>query len=566
MLFMQSLNLFAQVPAPDFTCVREDTLYWAIPTVACGPITGYNVYASPQPDLPFALLATVNDPAATLYYHNNPSGDPFYYFIETIADCPGQTPLSSDTLDNLPPLESPIEYVTVIGSDVEVSWTGVEQEDVVGYVIYRVTDVGTVPLDTVTSGNTFLDTGADPDNTVEFYYVNSIDACGVTSFFDEVHNTILLSFEIDSCNQSAVVSWNNYNGWTQGIQEYQILVSEDGGPFELLDAVPPSQTVYNIPNLDKNIEYSVRIEAVRLDLAARSSSNTITFIPDIVQTVLGLNLFNADVVGPDVEVYWTWDVTSTISDASLIVLENGNNTVQILDVTPMPGEILTVLNRVLVQQVDPVRNVYTFVLAVTDSCGTVVESNAMSTIRLTGNAGAGNTANIAWNSPNMSMRIIQSIELFRINQSGGREFWTTVGITETNATDSEIQGSTACYLLEANGSVLLADGTTFEFDQTSNETCVSRPIRVYFPNALSPNGVNNIYKPEIINQNSITSYDMKIYDRWGKVIFQSRDPLVGWDGRSEGDLVKAGLYTYYIEIEQINGRDIKRAGEIHVLY
>lgn len=38
------------------------------------------------------------------------------------------------------------------------------------------------------------------------------------------------------------------------------------------------------------------------------------------------------------------------------------------------------------------------------------------------------------------------------------------------------------------------------------------------------------------------------FDRWGEVIFESRDASVGWDGTYSGDArnVQDGVYTYKI--------------------
>jgi gliding motility-associated-like protein len=39
---------------------------------------------------------------------------------------------------------------------------------------------------------------------------------------------------------------------------------------------------------------------------------------------------------------------------------------------------------------------------------------------------------------------------------------------------------------------------------------------------------------------------MKIYNRWGELLFESSDPSMGWDGTYLGNALDAGAYTYVI--------------------
>jgi gliding motility-associated-like protein len=56
---------------------------------------------------------------------------------------------------------------------------------------------------------------------------------------------------------------------------------------------------------------------------------------------------------------------------------------------------------------------------------------------------------------------------------------------------------------------------------------------VYFPNAFTPNndGRNDFFGP-LGNINSIKSYSLRIFNRWGELIFISTNPAVKWNGLS----------------------------------
>jgi gliding motility-associated-like protein len=60
---------------------------------------------------------------------------------------------------------------------------------------------------------------------------------------------------------------------------------------------------------------------------------------------------------------------------------------------------------------------------------------------------------------------------------------------------------------------------------------------------------------------------MRIFDRWGKQIFFTTDPNLGWDGKYNGELVPQGVYYYIINFtdsQNYNKQILK--GEVIVFY
>jgi len=73
---------------------------------------------------------------------------------------------------------------------------------------------------------------------------------------------------------------------------------------------------------------------------------------------------------------------------------------------------------------------------------------------------------------------------------------------------------------------------------------------VYIPNAFTPNsdGLNEVFKPEISCFETLKSYKMHVYDRWGNIIFQSSDYAAGWNGRdNKGGDCAMGVYSCVIQ-------------------
>jgi len=58
---------------------------------------------------------------------------------------------------------------------------------------------------------------------------------------------------------------------------------------------------------------------------------------------------------------------------------------------------------------------------------------------------------------------------------------------------------------------------------------------------------------------------MKIYNRWGELLFESKDRTVGWDGYYNGVLMPQGVYVYRLELVFENGRRETKVGDITLI-
>lgn len=69
---------------------------------------------------------------------------------------------------------------------------------------------------------------------------------------------------------------------------------------------------------------------------------------------------------------------------------------------------------------------------------------------------------------------------------------------------------------------------------------------IYVPSAFTPSGdgQNDEFRP-IHHNLSLKGYHFKIFDRWGKLLFETTDPFKGWDGTIDGKLVKSNtVFTW----------------------
>jgi gliding motility-associated-like protein len=70
---------------------------------------------------------------------------------------------------------------------------------------------------------------------------------------------------------------------------------------------------------------------------------------------------------------------------------------------------------------------------------------------------------------------------------------------------------------------------------------------IFVPSAFSPNndGHNDLL---YLRGTCIQNMYFKVYDRWGRLMFESTDPSKGWDGNFEGKPCIAGVYHYTAEV------------------
>ena len=90
--------------------------------------------------------------------------------------------------------------------------------------------------------------------------------------------------------------------------------------------------------------------------------------------------------------------------------------------------------------------------------------------------------------------------------------------------------------------------------------------KVFIPNAFSPNadGTNDVFLV-YANQGTIAGLDMKIFNQWGELVFESSDQGRGWDGTYKGKAQPCGVYMYVIKIQLAAGGEIIRKGSVNLV-
>jgi gliding motility-associated-like protein len=86
----------------------------------------------------------------------------------------------------------------------------------------------------------------------------------------------------------------------------------------------------------------------------------------------------------------------------------------------------------------------------------------------------------------------------------------------------------------------------------------------FIPNVFSPNadGINDLAET---NFNSLTEIDFKIYDRWGRLMFQTNSKTVYWDGLRNGKQAPDGVYYYHLRATTTSDKPLEAKGNMTLL-
>jgi gliding motility-associated-like protein len=91
----------------------------------------------------------------------------------------------------------------------------------------------------------------------------------------------------------------------------------------------------------------------------------------------------------------------------------------------------------------------------------------------------------------------------------------------------------------------------------------------YIPNSFTPNADehNQTFKPTFYSGIDPFNFSLKIYNKWGELIWETKDPEIGWDGLGpNGMLVQSGTYVWTLFMKsKENDKKITNTGYVNVL-
>ncbi len=146
----------------------------------------------------------------------------------------------------------------------------------------------------------------------------------------------------------------------------------------------------------------------------------------------------------------------------------------------------------------------------------------------------------------------------QLNASGGGFYsWSpTTGLNNPNVSNPVANPTvTTMYIL----TMTTADGCV---DMDTVFVLVNDEPIVKVPNAFSPNGDGHNDYLRIIRLGVFDLTYLKIFNRWGEIVFETRTLSGWWDGNYKGQPCEVGVYSFILVGEGYGNNHIERKGNI----
>ena len=511
-------------------------------------------------------------------------------FILSFAIC------SSSFAQRIPVVQ--IDSVSVLDNQrVTISWTASTDPRVDGYYIYRVynNNLGEPdfydPVLANANGrltNSFVyqdNTGAidlTSTNVMRFYIqavdldVNPANKSDLDSAAARIHQTILLKNDVDVCNASARLTWNKYsnpnNGWSDGVKKYEVWESQNSGAYRLIYS--GTNTGYVRNNLTTGVNYQFKVRAVSQDFSKSSSSN-VKLLSGAFGSYPSYVYFTNATVNPDnrkIAIAWTTDTTEMKLTYTIQMSTDSINYKDIarLDSVPYKRFRDTVITNLVPDRLD-----YFFRIITSCSCPDTLDTTAVNrVIRLKAQYLDPTSVRLTWNPYEGWMQGVGYYELYRlkldpVTLTQNSELIQTLvpPVIEYTDVDPNLIGSdnSVSYYIQAHEQVGNPIIPITPLSK-SNRAYVYTETKLIVPDAFTPNGLNPIFRPQLLTSSN-SKFNMKIYNRWGKLVFETDDEFQGWDGKDKdnGLVCPPGAYIYLINTLDSTNKNLKKVGAVALL-
>lgn len=89
---------------------------------------------------------------------------------------------------------------------------------------------------------------------------------------------------------------------------------------------------------------------------------------------------------------------------------------------------------------------------------------------------------------------------------------------------------------------------------------------IFIPTAFTPNGDGKNDRFQVLPLDNYAIVQMIVYNRWGQLMYTSKDKYSSWDGTYKGMVQPTGSYVYRVELLSPQGRRIIKQGSIMLLH
>jgi gliding motility-associated-like protein len=527
----------------------------------------YHLIYQEYPAGVFTLIDSVNVSSNAPSYLDEVviCGDTLNYRIE-VSDASGCKSISNVSgeyfTDRIAPSTPQIDSVSIgMSGNALLGWSPSSSSDTYGYIIYYSDGSSTIAIDTVYGiNNTFYQSSLDALAGVQGFRVVAFDSCGNPCGAEPLQQTIFLQGALQICSGSIYLTWSSYVN-SSTAPTYNIYKSENGG----LDVFVAStqSTSFTVPGLKTDTFYCFHVVAQVNGPGSTSTSNNVCVTPDLPITPMYSYISRASVFPNDVvEITAYVDPVADIMEYSLQRATSLTGNYVTVQTQPSTGiSPITFTDAVSTDEINYYR------VASVDSCGNdALPSQVSRTISVDTISSDFFQNAFSWNTYS-GWQYVSRYEIFRSIDG----ITDPLPLSTLSSTDSAyVDDVSNLYYTEGNfcyyvvAYELGSNPFGFSDSSRSNEVCFRQKTGVFIPNAFRPGGVNGVFNPA---EHFIGSagYSLQIYNRFGEVIFETDDPLTGWDGTAKGHNCESGVYVYRFRALDEKGNEILRTSRVTLI-
>ncbi len=469
--------------------------------------------------------------------------------------------------DLIPPKKPRFDSVSVSISDntLQLGWQPSISADAAAYVIYHFENNVWIPIDTVFGYNTtyWNTTDYNPTDEIHHFRIAAMDDCAnVSPMTDEIFN-MQSSSQFDYCTQTAFISWTAYNNMPDGIKEFRIYYSVDGGAWTLAGTASATEHDFSFPGLIPNSDYTFFVQAVNTfeTVSASSAKTSFTFAPEDNKDFVYIR--SVSVVDND---YLSIKVStgSTISFNKVILyrsVDSADNFSYFKTIANNGSDTYVFTD----ESAKVARLHYYYKAAIENGCGMqTAESNVAHNIILQGTTHEYKNY-LQWNDygyweNGVAHYIVERMDyLNNAFKEVGFEYGNV-----TNYIDDVIgcpdEGDQFIYQIKAYSA---QNPYGFEDVSVSNQIIAYQQPIVYIASGFRPlGGIITTFKPYTSFVN-LKDYNFRIYSREGNLVFETDNPEIGWDGKLKNDVYyPAQIFIYKISFSYGKDDYFEKSGTV----
>ena len=401
-----------------------------------------------------------------------------------------------------------------------------------------------------------------PDSTKSYcYFFSRINSCGLDQ---SAEICTLPIFGVDVSEKTNTINWSTYPNeitssdsrvYGRFLDKKIEVISETNNIKNPISVSNSSQFYIDTPNDCKNrICYRIELETSGQLFYYKYSGKTISnkiCIDREQYKPPKLSDITLDVVNNNININFIDNSNWNLSKEKYYLFE------EVITGFLKIDSVLSV-NDFSISNFDPSRESKCFKISYKDECGSTSElSPKVCNVLLESE----NSGNLNWNNSNpFGNTLISDYQILGITEKTNILYEASQKITsKLNFTvdlgNFETEAKFKVVIYGINGKV-------------SNSNYVLIPIEPVFflPDAITPNRDNINDVLEVKGRfGRVKSYTLKIFDRWGTEIFNTKDKTQKWDGTLDGKLLPIGIYQYSLDIILNDGQKIIKTGKFEIL-